>query len=104
MPVDETLRRWLLEQAAAGYTPEQLKASLAQSGQDPRAVDEVLGPSAPLPTPPPAKAAPVPSKKKGVHWTIVLAIVIVGLLLGVLLLFNTIVNNLIRGAIGGAVP
>ena len=94
--VDEALRNWIMDQYAAGFTPEQLREKLVQSGQDPRIVDEVLGFLQKTPTP----ATPLPpisaqQKKKGINWTIVLAIVIIGLFLAALVGFNRIVGSLL---------
>ncbi|MBI4017766.1 MAG: hypothetical protein HY366_02375 [Candidatus Aenigmarchaeota archaeon] len=98
MPVDESLRKWITDNYNAGFTPEQLRTTLAESGQDPAAVDEVLkaSPQTPLLPPPPAP------KKKGINWTIVVVIFILGLLVGVLFFFNTVISNLITASAGVA--
>ncbi len=39
----EDIERWIRRQVESGYTPEEVKESLKQSGKDPDLVDEVLG-------------------------------------------------------------
>lgn len=112
--VDEELRRWIMENYRAGYTPEQLKKSLYSHGNDPGIVDEVLGlepdESPEMPPPPPEGAAAQPPEPReeedegGINWGIVLAIVVVGLFIAALVWFAGIVSGLMASVSSAGGP
>ncbi|QQG39436.1 MAG: hypothetical protein HYS81_03555 [Candidatus Aenigmatarchaeota archaeon] len=104
MPVDEAMRKWILDQYAAGFAQDQIRASLQQAGYDPRMADEVLGDVreegvVEESARPEHAQAVAPAKKRGFNWTIVFAIVLVGVFVLALVFFTGFVNNLVASAL-----